>query len=169
MATLWRNADGLVVRFDDLAVTPRDPRGEAPGAGETRTVDVNVDLTKTVATVPYNEWGAKLPANSFIQHVQYTVLETITGASALTFGTQYYDGTEYDYDGLITGVSALTIGTDADIAKGGTNAGAQVGTLLASPANLVLTTTGQATAGRISLRVHLLVPKKAPDVVWHGA
>lgn len=164
MGTPWRNADGLVVRFDGDAVTPRDPRGEAPGAGYERYVDFIVDLTKTTAATAYNEWGAKLPANSFVVGVQATELVAVTGATAFTVGTQYYDGTAWVANGLISAVTG--IGTTGDKTV---TAGSQVGTLLVSPANLIVTTTGQATAGKYSFRIRILVPGKAADVVWHGA
>lgn len=168
---IWRNADGLVVRFDADATQPRDPRGEAPGAGYGRWIDVIVDLTKTVATVVYPEWGAIVPANSYIASVEADVLTAITGASALTFGLQKFDGTELDYDGLITGLPALTLGAAVRAsmnAASNTGKGALVGTTTVNPGVLVVTTTGQATAGLVSLRVNIYVPKAAPVPVVFG-
>lgn len=159
---VWRNNDGLVVRFPLESTTPRDPRGEAPGAGYERTIDFIVDLTKTTAGQVYNEWGAKLPANSYVVAIEGTVLETITGASALTVGTQYYDGTTWVANGILTGLSGLTIGSTG-------TAGSQLNTVLTSPANIILTPTGQATAGKVSVRVKVLVFKADPGTVWHGA
>lgn len=157
---VWINNDGLRVRFEHEKIDLVAPRGEAPGAGETRTIDVLVDLTKTTAATPYLIYGDVTPRNSFIQKVEATVVKAITGASALTFGLQHYDGTEYDYDGFITALPALTAGTEVSGVKGGTGAGVLVGTELAYPGLLTCTTTGTATGGLVSLRVHVFVADK---------
>lgn len=159
----WLNADGLRVYFGAEAVQYRDPRGEAQGAGETRTIDVIIDLAETTNAVPFVFDNTIIPANSYIQSVAASVITAVTGATDLILGTQYYDGTEYDYNGLISAMGSVTAGEKTP------TAGAQVGTTLASPGRLAITTTGQATAGRVSLRVHILVPGKAAAVVWHGA
>jgi hypothetical protein len=166
---VWLNKDGLRVKFGYEAVVDRDPRGEAQGAGDIRVIDIIIDVAKTTAATPYIFDNAIIPANSYIQKVEADVLVAITGATALDFGLQYYDGTEYDYDGLITDLPALTVGSRVEAGKGGTGAGALVGTTLASPGYLAVTLTGQATAGKVSLRAHVLVPAAAPAVVWHGA
>lgn len=165
---IWRNADGLVVRFDQDATQPRDPRGEAPGAGYSRWVDVIIDLTKTTAATVYPEWGAIVPANSFIASVEADVLVAITTATALTFGLQKFDGTELDYDGLITALPALTIGSIVRATKGGTGAGALVGATTTNPGVLCVTPTGQAGAGLVSLRVQIYTPKANPVPVVFG-
>lgn len=159
----WLNKDGLRVYFGAEAVQYRDPRGEAQGAGETRTIDVILDLAETTNAVPFVFDNVIIPANSYIQSVAASVIIAGVGATDIDLGLQYYDGTEYDYDGLISTVTNLSAGEKT------ATAGVLVGTVLASPGRLTITPTGQATAGRISLRVHILVPGKAADVVWHGA
>ncbi len=114
--------------------------------------------------MPYVFDNAIFPANSYIQSVAGSVLVAVAGATTVDLGTQYYDGTEYDYNGLINAMGSLTTTGEKTA-----TAGAQVGTTLASPGRLTVTTAGQATAGKVSLRVQLFVPAAAPAVVWHGA
>ncbi len=156
----WLNEDGLLVRFGLEKISDRSPRGEPQGAGDIRVVDVIVDCTKFVTGVPYIVPGVELPRNSLLQAVEYTVVEAITGTSALTVGTQHLDGTTYDADGILTALSALTVGTEEHIVKSQTRGGAQLGTILAYPANFIIVPTGTGTDGILSMRVHLFVPGK---------
>lgn len=153
----WVNNDGLLVRFDREKIEHVEPRGEAPGAGATRVIDVILDMTKTTAAAHYEIPGAIIPRNSFIQKVESTVIKAFTGATDIDFGLTSYDGGEYDYDGLITTLAAVTVGAEASYVKGGTGAGALVGTETLYPGILTVTPTGQATTGLISLRVHVFV------------
>lgn len=162
MAT-WFNNDGLLVRFALDKVLPLAPRGEMPGAGEYREESILVDFTKTVAGTVFPLWGANIPSNSFISGIRTSVVTAITTATNITFGLQFYDGTELDYDGFLTQVTGLTtIGTVTDYVKGTANAGALVGTVLTRPGTLVVTPTGQPGAGLIELVVKFWVPKKNP-------
>lgn len=153
----WTNNDGLLVRFDQEKIADTNPRGEAPGAGETRTIDVILDMTDTTAGAHYIIPGVIIPRNSFVQSIASTVVEAFSGATDLDLGLTSFDGGEYDYDGFITTMAAVTAGAEAQYVKGGTGAGVLVGTELAYPGYLTVTPTGQATTGKVSLRVHVFV------------
>lgn len=159
----WRNNDGLVVRFGRERVQNTNPRGESPGAGPYRTIEGLVDLRQTVAATPFILDGDVIGSNSEIVKVRYIVTEALTGATAFTFGLQYYDGTEFDYDGFVTAAAPIVVGTEYTLTKGtGTGNGALIGTILARPGQLVLTPTGQATTGKIFVQVDVVVPGKNP-------
>lgn len=156
----WINNDGLRVRFDVNRINQGAPRGEAPGAGETRTIDVIVDVSKATAGTPYFIEGVVIPRNSFIEQAEAVVIETLVGATDLTVGLQHYDGSAYDADGFIEGLTAVTKGSKEVFTLGETGAGALIGETLDYPGTLIVTTTGQGTAGLVSLRVKVLVPHK---------
>lgn len=159
----WRNADGLLIRFDLEKNSNKAPRGEAQGAGDVRVIDLLfnvVDAAPAGTFFPF--YGDVIPSNSSIIKVTSDVIVAVAGTTAMTFGLQLYDGTELDYDGLLTAVTALTVGAHNDYVKGTTNAGALVGTVTVHPGILGVTLTGTPTGGRIKLSVHVLVPGKSP-------
>lgn len=159
----WFNKDGLNIRFGLEKVSNTNPRGESPGAGIYRDIGVLLDLTKTTAATVYVLSGDVIGSNSEIISIQSDVVTAAVGTTALTFGLQYYDGTEYDYDGFLTAVTGLTTaGTSTTYVKGTSGAGALVGTVTARPGQLVVTPTGQGTAGIVQLTVRVFVPKKNP-------
>lgn len=169
MGTPWVNKDGLKVRFDTDRLFPSSYRGEDPASGPIRYIDWEVapktDLV-TGVTLAYD--GLILPRNSFLVSVDYTIVTAVTGTTALTLGVEHLDRTTYDADGLLTALSALTAGTEQHIVKGGSGAGALLGTNLQYPGRLIIVPTGTGTAGLISFRVGLFVPgKDAQPPVWN--
>lgn len=157
----WRNADGLLVRFDLEKVSNKSPRGEAQGAGDFRVIDITfnvVDAAPAGTFFPF--YGDVVPANSQIVQVTSDIITAVTGTTGITFGLQYYDGTTYDPAGFLTAVTALTIGAHNEYVKGTASAGAFVGTKLTRPGIMGVTLTGTPTAGRVKLGVRLFVPDK---------
>jgi hypothetical protein len=159
--TIWRNPDGLVVKFPLDTLFPRDPRGELPGAGTVRECSVIVDaLQDLVNGTTFIEWGAVIPRNSYIVEAGCRVLVTITGTTAITFGAIDYSGATVDAAGFLLSIPAFTQGTQSAIVKGGTGAGALLGTISPKPWLLTITPTGTGTAGKFELYVKYLVPGK---------
>lgn len=161
----WFNSDGLNIRFANEKINPKDPRGESPGAGPYREIECVIDLTKGVAAANNKEWGLVIPSNSFVVKVRTLITTAITGASGYTFGLEKYDGTELDYDGLLVSLPALTIGTEVTVVKGGTGAGALLGTKTTQPGIFSYTPTGTALTGKILVSVGIIVTDKAPAVL----
>lgn len=155
---VWINSDGLRVRFDHERLLPKAYRGEDQGAGPLRYIDVELDAKADfVDGVTFLVEGVILPRNSYLVSADYSLVAAVTGTTGLTVGVQHLDGTTYDADGILTALSALTIGTEGHIVKGGSGAGALLGTVLAYPGKLIIVPTGTGTAGTISLRIGLFV------------
>lgn len=164
----YKNKDGLWIYF------PGDDReahgGEyaVPGTPD-RVTQVIVDLTKQgtgVTAKVLNPGILDLPRNAQITRVETLVRQAAVGGTSLAVGLKYYDAAaEYDYDGLLT----ATAGAIANLTPTGkriaydqqsANAGALVGTTLAYPGEIVITTVGTFTAGLVEVRVHYSVPGK---------
>ena len=155
----WINNDGLRVRFDVDKIKQTAPRGEAPGAGEDRVIDFIVDV-KTLKAGQNRIEGVVITRNSTLAEIQWTPVEDVTGMSAFDVGLKKYDGSELDYDGIASGAVPGTVGVRTKVVKGGTGAGALLGTTLTLPGDLVITPTGTPSAGKLAFRVKLFVAGK---------
>lgn len=161
----WTNNDGLKIRFDVDKINQLAPRGEAPGAGEDRVIDFIVDVA-TLKAGPNLIEGVVIPRNSTIAEIQWMPVIATAGLTSFDVGTQKYNGTELDYNGLAAAAVPGTVGVRVKTVKGGTSAGAVLGTTTALPGNLTITPTGTPTAGRLAFRVKLFVAGK--DALPHN-
>lgn len=149
------NNDGLRIRFDVDRINQGAPRGEAPGAGEDRVIDVIVDLSKSAKG---RVEGVNIPRNSFIAEVVHTTVET-TDATAVDLGTLSYDGQTVEKDSILKAADPSTLGLRNVVVAGDATAGDLVGTITETPSHLTYEATG-ATKGVIALRVHIFVAGK---------
>lgn len=153
MGIPWKNSDGLHVRFDTDRLIPVTYRGEDQGAGPKRYLDFAVDCLQLVNGVVYDITGLIIPRNFFVTNVEYTVEAAITGTTGITIGTRDLKDANVVATNLLSSLTALTIGNEQNIIKGGSGAGALIGTNTTVPLRVQLTPTGTGTGGLLSVRI----------------
>lgn len=149
------NNDGLRIRFDVDRINQLAPRGEAPGAGEDRVIDVIVDLADKAAG---RVEGVNIPRNSFIAELYHTTVEE-TDATEVNLGTIEYDNTTAVKDAILKAADPSDLGVRHKVVAGDDTAGDLVGKITEKPYHLSYEATG-ATKGKIALRVHIFVAGK---------
>jgi hypothetical protein len=160
----WMNNDGLYIKYG----TDRSTAAKV-GAFETlqsgmHVIEANLNLTELTAS-------AAIVSDSFIVPKGWTIMRaeiiattaaTSGGAAVLNVGIQRRDrSTEIDYDGIIAALALTSIDTKGEttsFSKGGTSAGALVGTVTDATYTGYLTAdydTAAYTAGVVKVRIFL--------------
>lgn len=177
----WTNSDGLFIKFArEEGVT--SVGGQYRTAGPLQVIEGKIDYTEALSATAAIVDGAgsgpagiEIPKNFRVEAVE-TVVETAftssgTIASAtLVLGLVANDrSTEVDFDGLLTSsatgtaLGLATVGTRVYTTKGGTGAGALIGTTLSSKGYLTVNNSAHAshpfTAGKVVVRVYGYYPQ----------
>src|SRR3990167_9752229 len=155
----WINSDGLQVRFGK-------EEGVNKGAGEyclygpQHMTEVVLELADCPSTAGVISDTLSIPAGVFIERVTAQVTIETAGTNAnLDFGLAYQHATtgaitELDYNGFLAAADAFNAGTDignvaanfTDYVPGATEAGALLGTVLATTNPRYLLTCNYDTA-----------------------
>lgn len=170
----WTNLDGLFIPLGVSEATATNT-GQYVHTGGLSVVEVIIDCanlpTQASGNVQIQDDSVTIPLNAFIEEIRLTVLKETTGVNAaLNIGLVDQDrSTEIDFDGFIAANTAVNDGTDLGesirIAKGGTSAGALLGTKITNAGLIVaFPTTASFTAGVVKCEVFYSMPLST-DVV----
>lgn len=160
----YQNKDGLVIFFpsDNRSAKGTYSFGELPAAGEYRTEEFVIDLTKQTTTLtPLNQTFSILANNSRIEQVEVSAEVAAVGGTSVTIGTTDLTGTTIAAAGLVSALVTASIATQGQkvvLNVGSTSAGTQIGTTLAKAEQVAVNVAGTFTAGLLRVRVKLYVP-----------
>lgn len=160
------NQDGLTIKLGVVEGAPGRAGEYADTLGGSRIVEVAVNLADLGASPAIFDENCVFDKNWLIEKVEVETTKAVTGSSAtLNIGLQKLDhSTELDYDGLgkaaaLTQTALAAKGTILTFITGTSNAGALIGTQLASNGLLTFDyDTAAFTDGRITVRVYVSVP-----------
>lgn len=157
----WYNNDGLYIKYGTEEATV-GKAGEYEWDGPQRFVELRIpDLTALTTTGVIQDYNCVIPKNAFIEKIEVVTKTAATsgGSATLDIGLIRTDTTTaYDDDGLVAALALTThdaAGETTTITKGGTGAGALVGTVLANNGYLVASyNTAAYTAGALDIRIY---------------
>jgi hypothetical protein len=161
----WINSDGLRVPFGrEFGTVGAGGQYATASDGNKHVVELTIDLADLGTAAAIVDEYVVLPIGAFIQKVEVETLVAVTGTNAaLNLGTVRTTDrtTEVDADGLgkaaaLTQTAMATKGTILTYVTGTANAGAQIGTELATYPQLITADydTAAFTAGRVAVRVY---------------
>lgn len=154
----WFNADGLYQEFGTTKAVV-DPAGEYRTTGDFREINIRLDLTTLTSTPAIVSQAVRFPTGYRIAEIDVIADTAAVGATAtLDLGLQAEDrATQIDYDGLIAALpvaSIDTVGETTKITKGGTGAGALIGTDTTAIGYITANwTTAAFSAGALDIRI----------------
>lgn len=161
----WTNNDGLVVKFATEEATLGKGGSYEDHLAQLRITELVVDATaipalaSVASSIP--DMHITIPSNHYIEKIEVIadVACTSGGSATLDFGLIRLDqSTELDYNGFVAALALTAIDTAGEfnsITKGGTGAGALIGTQLSNAGILTVNyNTAAFTAGRLRLRVY---------------
>ena len=165
MTNTWMNSDGLYLKTGTSEAT-LSTAGEFELDGPTHVVELTLfDMTTLTTTAAVQDDVTFIPKNARIDRVDVVTETAATsgGSAALNVGLIRRDRTtELDYDGLIAALALTSIdaaGETTSITKGGTSAGALIGTTLSNSGYLTADyDTAAYTAGKVIVRVYYRFP-----------
>jgi len=169
---VYVNPDGLVLKFGTEKATANTAGEYGDALRDRQFIEVKIDLTTLTTTDKVQSYQVFFPKNARIESVQIAGLTAaVTGSSALlNVGLSRTDlsssggvGTQVDFDGILAAATTaqMTLGIETTITKGGTSAGALLGSGAAATANpayiTAATTTGTYSAGLVNVRIAYMV------------
>lgn len=184
--TLWKNSDGLHVKFgadeSTLITGGAFNMGGTPlNVVEVKVLGTDVPSAGGVTGIPGRAngvMGVLVPKGAMIASVELFAEKAVTsggGSATLDVGLIKKDETELDYDGLVAaldvdsatdGTGLGTIGNRVFITQGSTANGAKVGTILTEGGYIQLNYGTEAlTGGVIVVRVAYYQPHSTDGTV----
>ena len=164
MANTWLDPDGLFHKFGPTKAVA-NKGGEYKNYGTLREVELKIDLTALTQAETIQSDQVFIPAGARLQEVEIEVLTVGATGVAIDVGLTKTDRTtEIDFDGILAAVvvANLTAGNKINLVKGGTNAGALIGsgtsTAFVGMVSASATTATAFTTGSILLKIRYLMP-----------
>lgn len=158
--TIWRNSDGLKVKFGSSTKPYADNVGAFSAGPVEEVLVVDFDYTDLPSKNTNDTDAAKIPAGSMITGGYLLVDQAWVGGTSLAIGLVRSDGsTAIDADGLVTdagvgAVAALTAGL-VTVCDGALASNDVIG---ANDGYIYATATGTFTAGSARLVVKYIPP-----------
>lgn len=153
----WFNPDGLFLKYGPQKTVPTTG-GDYLSYGETREIEVNLDLTKNPAGTPIND-VTFVPAGVIVEQVE--LVADIDAAAGTSFsvgliGMNRSTVPTNGATGFASGVllnTVNTLGAKQVLTKGSTGAGNYVGTTTPVTGYITATVSGTFTKGLIKVRI----------------
>ena len=155
----WMDNTGLYQEWGvEQAVNSKG--GEYRNSGKEREIEITIDLATLTETETILDNNITMPSGVKITEIEIFVETAAATGTAIDLGFIRQDRTtEIDYDGLLAAfvTATMTVGNKVVLRKGGTQAGAMVGSGVATtlPAYFSASRTSATafTAGRIKVTV----------------
>lgn len=161
----WLNNDGLYLVFGTDKATA-NTGGEFRTTGKFREVDIEIDLTTLTETETVQSDTVFIPTGMELAQIQIWTETAAATGTAIDVGLVRMDRTtEVDFNGILAAfvTATMTNGNLTTLVKGGTQAGALVGSgseATANPAYITASRTDATafTAGLIHLKLFFVKP-----------
>lgn len=153
----WMNPDGLFLKYGPTKTVP-NTGGDYLSYGETREIEVNLDLTKNPAGSVIND-VTFVPKGVIIEQVELVADVEALGGTSFSVGLIGQDRSTVPSDGatgfasgvLLAAVDA--VGEKVILNKGDSGAGNYVGTVTPVSGYITSTVSGTFTKGLIKVRI----------------
>jgi hypothetical protein len=161
----WFNPDGLFVKFGTDKTVP-NVGGEYRTTGKYREIEVEIDLTTLTQVEVVQSDQVNVPTTYELAQVEIWVETAAVTGTAIDVGLVRMDRTtEVDFDGILAAfvTATMTNGNYVKLVKGGTQAGALVGSgsqATAFPAYITASRTDATafTAGKVHIKLLFVNP-----------
>lgn len=153
----WMNSDGLYIQYGTSKATPATA-GDYLSYGETREIELTVDLTTLTTSAVIQDNVTFVPTNCLIEQVEVIADTAATGGTSFSVGLVKLDrSTAVSTTAFVAAMVLASVdaaGEKTILTAGSTYAGTKIGTTVGSdPGYLTALAAGTFTAGVVKVRI----------------